>query len=730
MLNKKTVLTMAKKEFFSFLNTPLAYVIIVPFLIISTFLYFRTALLTGEASLRPYFELLPYLMLFLAPALSMSLLSLEQEKGTLELLFAHPISEAEIVLGKFLGVLGFFTAILLTTLGLPITILIFSKPDLGIVFSQYLGAVFLGATFLSLGLLASAFVKNNIGSFLLAASLGFVLILIGLDLIVLGLPWPFSFIASQAGVLPHFSSIARGVLDIRDIIYFMSLTVIFLSLAIIKLSSRKTEEDKQQRVKLNTYLAVIIVIGIGFNILFQLYPLRIDLTKGKLFTLSKGTKQTLKNLEKDVDITVYASQGLPGNIQTMFKEVKDLLKDYDRYGTKLEVEYKHPDIEAEAAGEVKEEGIQEVTFNKIGASSFEVQKGYLGLVINVDDKKEVLPFIDNPSNLEYQLTRRIRKLTAEEQKVLGLVNNDFMNQYQILRQSLLTEYKIETVDLETPETATTSTALLVINTAESQEATAAANLKEYLKDNGKALVLTKGVIINPQALQVDKTESEILKVLKDYGININLDMVYDLQLNEAVTLSQGAVRYILPYPYWLKALPVENSLPVLSHIQSISLAWPSSLSLEEKDGVKIQKLLQTSVNAGIQDNNFTISPEEAELLPQPKKQNIPLAVLAEKDQIKLAVVSDYNLASDQFIQTNPQNLSFLVGIIDFLLQDEDVAAIPTKARARAVFNFTDQNQGVAVQYINLLGPSVLVIGFALYWLNKRKKLSLKKYRAD
>jgi hypothetical protein len=251
-----------------------------------------------------------------------------------------------------------------------------------------------------------------------------------------------------------------------------------------------------------------------------------------------------------------------------------------------------------------------------------------------------------------------------------------------------------------------------------------------LKDNGKALVLTKGVIINPQALQVDKTESEILKVLKDYGININLDMVYDLQLNEAVTLSQGAVRYILPYPYWLKALPVENSLPVLSHIQSISLAWPSSLSLEEKDGVKIQKLLQTSVNAGIQDNNFTISPEETELLPQPKKQNIPLAVLAEKNQTKLAVVSDYNLASDQFIQTNPQNLSFLVGIIDFLLQDEDVAAIPTKARARAVFNFTDQNQGVAVQYINLLGPSVLVIGFALYWLNKRKKLSLKKYRAD
>jgi len=147
-MNKKIILTIAKKEFFNFINTPLAYVVSVPFLLISLFLYFRTAMVIGEASLRPFFELLPWLLLFLGPALSMSLLSDEQKKGTMELLFGHPVSEGEIILGKFSGAFAFFVLILLTTLGLPITLVVFSKPDLGIVcFFPVFGSAFISCHF-------------------------------------------------------------------------------------------------------------------------------------------------------------------------------------------------------------------------------------------------------------------------------------------------------------------------------------------------------------------------------------------------------------------------------------------------------------------------------------------------------------------------------------------------------------------------------------------------------
>ncbi len=112
-MNIKTILTIARKEFFSFINSALAYTIIVPFLLLSIFIYTRQVFVTGEASLRPYFDLLPWFLLLLSPALSMKLMTDEYKGNTIELLFAHPVSELEILLGKFFGALAFYIVILL-----------------------------------------------------------------------------------------------------------------------------------------------------------------------------------------------------------------------------------------------------------------------------------------------------------------------------------------------------------------------------------------------------------------------------------------------------------------------------------------------------------------------------------------------------------------------------------------------------------------------------------------
>jgi len=723
---KNKIFTISKKEFLGFINSPLAYVITVPFLLISTFVYFRIALVGGEASLRPFFELLPWFLLVLTPALSMKLLTDEQKQGTWELLFSHPISELQIILAKFLGAFVFFICVLLATLGLPLTLIFFSRPDLGIVFSQYLGALFVGACFLSIGLATSAYVKNAIASFLLAASIGFVLIIIGLDFITLALPWPLNLIVSEIAILPHMQSIARGVLDIRDILYFTTLTFLFLTLATAKLLQLKTEEDKAKKRKIKAFLALIIILGIGLNVLMRAYPLRLDLTQNKLFTLSYGTKQTLKNLPGRVTVNLFVSQNLPGQMQTTLKQVQDLLKDYQRFGKDLEILNLYPEKDQEALKKAQEAGVEEVTFSKIGVSKFESQTGFLGLEVVYGDESETIAFIEDTTNLEYQLTRLIRKLTSEKQKKIGLYKNTF-EQTSVLEEALGTEQKIEYLDLGNEEKLKEFDSLVVIDDG-GQESTAAGVIKKYLDDGGKVLALLDGVNIEPQVLTATPSASKIPDFLKDYGIKVNSDLVYDLQLNETLTFGAGNVRYLAPYPFWLKALPNEKSdFAGLSGIKAVTLGWPSSIDVEEKEGVLYEKLLLTSKAAGRQEENFTIMPQAMETLTMPLNENLTLSVMAEKENEKLVVVADSQMASDQFVQNNPENLAFLVNTIDWLMLDPDIGLIPRKTAGQAVFEFKNPSQVAIVQYANILVPPVIVIVFALFWLSRRKRLTKRRY---
>ncbi|KKU71340.1 MAG: hypothetical protein UX97_C0008G0023 [Candidatus Beckwithbacteria bacterium GW2011_GWA2_47_25] len=548
------ILRLAKKEFFGYVNSALAYTVIVPFLLLSIFIYTRTALVGGEASLRPYFELLPWFLLLLAPALSMKLLTDEHKSETLELLFAHPISEIEIVIGKFLGALAFFAIILLTTIGLPLTLVAYSRPDIGQIVGQYIGAIFIGATFISIGIAASAYVKNAISSFLLGASISFILIIIGLDFVTQMLPFPFSRVAAEFSVLTHGENIARGLLDIRDVFYFLTITGAMLAIAITKLSERKTTESPTEARKLKLALSLILGIGIVSNIILSSYPVRIDLTQGRLFTLSEGTKQTIKNLDDITTITVYASRELPAQMQLVARDVTDLLKDYEKLGSNVKVRFVDPQADQQAAQEAQQAGIREVQFNSVGSGKFEVQAGVLGIALRFGDKTESIPFISDTSDLEYQLTRRIRKLSGSKDTIIGLYKNGF-SQNQILDELLGTQYKTETVAVDATDKLKDLSALIVIDDG-SQESTASAMIKNYLNQNGRVLLLVSGVSVSPQTLSATKSQSTIPSLLSDYGVTLNNDLAYDLQLSEVLNFSdQSGQRYLSQYPYWLRALP-------------------------------------------------------------------------------------------------------------------------------------------------------------------------------
>ena len=724
-MKQNIIIRLAKKEFFGYINSALAYTVIVPFLLLSIFIYTRTALVGGEASLRPYFELLPWFLLLLAPALSMKLLTDEHKSETLELLFAHPISEFEIVLGKFLGALAFFGVILLTTIGLPLTLIVYSRPDIGQLIGQYIGAIFIGATFISIGIAASAYVKNAISSFLLGAAISFVLIIIGLDFVTQMLPFPFSRVAAELSVLTHGENIARGLLDIRDVFYFLTITGVMLAASITKLSERKTTESPKEAKKLKLALGLILAIGIVSNILLSSYPVRIDLTQGRLFTLSEGTKQTIKNLDDITTITVYASRELPAQMQLVARDITDLLKDYEKLGSNVKVRFVDPKADPQVAQEAQQAGIREIQFNSVGSGKFEVQAGVLGIALRFGDKTESIPFVSDTSDLEYQLTRRIRKLSGSKDTIIGMYRNG-SSQNQILDELLATQYKTETVAVDATDKLKELSALVVVDDG-SQESTASAMIKNYLSQNGRVLLLVNGVSISQQTLSATKSQSSIPSLLSDYGVTLNNDLAYDLQLSETLTFrDQSGQGYLSQYPYWLRALPASDTFSPLATVKSISLGWPSSLALTPKEGITQKTLLTTGVNAGKTEGSFNISPQSVKTL-TPNAKEIPLAALVEKGEMRLVVVSSSTLADDQFLQNNRDNVAFLSNTIDYLAADKDLAAIPAKSSGRAVFEFKSPNDILFVQYGNLLIPPSLVIAFAVFYLRRRKQLTQRVY---
>lgn len=727
-MNRKIITTIAKKEFFLFLNSPLAYVITIPFLLLSTFIYLRTSLVTGQASLRAFFELLPWFLILLAPALSMRLINEEQEKSTIELLLYHPISELDIVLGKFLGVLAFFLIVLATSLILPISLLIFANPDPGIIVSQYIGGVFMAATFLAIGVAASSYIKNPIGSFLLAASISFALIIIGLDFVTLMFPGPLSRIVNEVSILAHVKGTTSGLLDIRDILYFLTVVGFFLNLSVFKLAERRLEEEKREKQKLQLALGLILGIGVLLNVLVSRFSLRLDLTEQKIFTLSSGTKQVISALPDIVTISVFASRDLPAPLSLTLREIEDILALYQRNGKRIEVKTFLPDKDQEAASQARQAGIEEVAFNKIAAGKFEVQTGFLGLSIRFGDKTEAIPFVQNTGDLEYQLTRRIRKLTTSQEQVIGVYQSTIGNN-QLLRELLQTQYRLENLtisDLQDVNKLSNLQTLIVIDSGVS-ESTVSSILKDNLAIYKKIVLLADGVTVNPQFLTAGKSPSGINDFLKEFGIAINNDLVYDLQLNETLTFGSGNLAYLVPYPFWLKAIPEPSDLPLLSGIKSVTLGWPSSLSINDKSKESYKKLLSTSLSSGKQEDNFSISPQGLNLLPDPGKENLLMAVLYQKDDISVIVIGDTDFATDEFLQNFPENVAFISNTIDFLASDKEVAAIPRKVASRAVFRFSSPIELVFFQYGNLFLPSLLVLIFAIFWLARRKKLTRRKY---
>jgi gliding motility-associated transport system permease protein len=215
-----------KKEFRSYFVSPIAYIVISIFLVVMGWFFFSTFFLFNQASLRNFFALLPIMFAFVIPAVTMRLVSEELNVGTYEILLTMPVSFKEVVLGKFLAAVAFVAAMLMPTLAYPVIVAFLGDLDWGPVVGGYLGALLLGASFSAVGLFASSLTRNQIVAFIIGVAICFALVLI--DKILFFLPSVLLNVFEYLGADYHFENISKGILDSRDILYFLSLTFVSL----------------------------------------------------------------------------------------------------------------------------------------------------------------------------------------------------------------------------------------------------------------------------------------------------------------------------------------------------------------------------------------------------------------------------------------------------------------------------------------------------------------------
>ena len=239
----RNLLIVFRREFSAYFSTPLAYIFIVIFLALSgamTF-YFGSFFERGQADLAPFFAYHPWLYLLLIPAVAMRLWADERKTGTIELLMTLPLSTIEVVLGKYLAAWAFIGVALVLTFPIWLTVNYLGSPDNGVILSSYIGSFLMAGAYLAIGACVSALTRNQVIAFILAAVVCFLLLASGLEIVTsFFIGWAPAFVidtVAAVSFLTHFQAIMRGVIDLRDLVFFASLIAIalFINVAVVEL---------------------------------------------------------------------------------------------------------------------------------------------------------------------------------------------------------------------------------------------------------------------------------------------------------------------------------------------------------------------------------------------------------------------------------------------------------------------------------------------------------------
>lgn len=782
------VWTIARRELRGYFDHATAYILLVVFLGVNFFFFFRDAYLVGEASLRPMMGLLPWLLLFFVPAVTMRSLAEERRAGMLELVLAQPIGVAEFLLGKFLGVFLFLAIAMAGTLGVPLGLSFGADLQAGVIVAQYVGAGFLIAALVAIGLWSSALTRNQVTAFILGVTITFALYLVGLEIVVLGLPGFLSTVAARLGVLGHFENVARGVIDLRDVLYFFAVTAAFLSLTYFAIMRLRLSRARDAYRRLLWGTAALVALAIVASLAGAQLRGRLDLTPGNLYTLSPPTRDLLRGLDDLVTIHFFRSDEIPPQFASIRRDVDDLLRDFDAAGgANLRVVRRAPDDDPEAAEDARGLGIQPVQFNVFGEAELQVREGYLGLALQYAGETETLPFVGQTRDLEYRLASAIRSMTRERRPAVAFLTGhgetDVTTRARGPAARLRDEYQVQSlrIDSTTVSIADSIDVLVVAGPQSPLDTHEGERIIEYVDRGGNALLLHPGPQVDRMRLIAQPSFHPVLdSLLARYGATVTPTVVYDLRARQNVQIpGEGGFVIVAPYPLWPYLQPASDHA-IARDLDPVPVQWASELEIApEVDSARVVPLLATSSFGGTlplptsvdaqRDWATTVSAEElgsrlvaAALLPgeaeaadaggandggdaegadggangDPSGENGDPgagdgAESAEDGRAgRLVVAATASFASERALDAGGPGLVFLQNAIDWLAQDDALISIRSKDRSPPPLLFESEVARDAAKYGNLIGVPLLFILFGIARLARRRALQGRRFGAE
>jgi len=655
--HKRVIPAILARELAAYFGTPTGYVFITLFVFLSAMAAFwqERFFATNLANLDQLNRFFPYLLVFLAPAISMSLWAEEKKQGTEELLLTLPATDFEIVLGKYLAALAIYTVALIFSLSHVLVLCWLGSPDPGLMFSTYLGYWLIGAALLSLGMLASALTANLTVAFILGAVFCSVPVFLNYaGAILTGAP---QRLAEKLSVVEQFRDLSNGVITLGPLVYFVSFAVAVLYLNVILLGRQRwVTGPKAPWMRAHVFARVVTLAAIvgSVTVLASNSRLRLDATSEQIHSLSPETRRLLHSLNprQPVFIQAYFSPDVPRGFVEARSDLVTMLREFQATaGQGVQARIIETVKYSPQAREAQERfGIRPVRLPPTEESARVMNEIFLGLAFTCGTEEFVIPFFDRGLPVEYELMRSIRVVSRAQRKKIGILDTpaklfggmDFARRQQAQEWSIVAElrkqYEVAQVAPDPDYPADLDALLVALPSSLTQPQ--ADKLTAYVQ-RGKPVLL----LVDPfPAFNVDLAPAPAPTSAPPANLHALMDL---LGINWPA--NRIAWDNYNPHPQ-LKSLPKEfvfvgpkgfnQKDPVTAGLQEMVLLYPGVLT--SQGGAPFVPLLRTSPDSGtVRFEDLVERPRTGDgvgeavdgvEIPQPRAQLLPLAHVARRPE--------------------------------------------------------------------------------------------------
>lgn len=480
-------------------------------------------------------------------------------------------------------------------------------------------------------------------------------------------------------------------------------------------------------------IALIAGILLLVNLLSRRYFVRLDLTRSKEFTLSKSTKNILKSLDDPITVSAYFSENLPANIAKVRTDFKDLLVEFsNRSGGNINYEFINPNEKEEIEQQAMQQGIRPILIDVREKDQSKQQKAYLGAILKMGDRTEVLPFIQPGSSMEYDLTTAIKKISNLNKQSIGLVQGfgaASMQELAQASQALQALYNIEPVDLNAPIADKFNTVLFV-RPKDTLSPQAFQSLDQFLARGGKLVLAINSVDGDLQNATGNVLTTGVAEWLQTHGVTINADFVVDSRCGQVnVQQQQGFFTMMTPvkFPY----LPLASDFsthPVTKGLEQVIFPFVSSVSVKADSSLRFTSLVSSS-----DKSNTLPAPTYFDINKQWQESDFPKQKISMGGVVehtgtspwKMIVFGDGDFAvnAQEGRAMSPDNINLLVNSVDWLSDDSGLMELRTKGATTRPIKEIDESTRSLIKYANFLIPILLVI---LYGFIRSQQMKAKR----